>query len=98
MPLNIHNYLTPTALAYWVMWGGSKVSSGDIKLSTDSFTYLELELLCSVLKRNFDLNSSIQSAGCTNQFIIYIKADSMNKLNKIIQPYLVESMKRKLHL
>lgn len=97
VPFNIHYYLTPRALAHWIMDDGSKSSSG-VKLSTNSFTYSELELLCSVLKKKFDLNCSIQSVGVTNQFILYIKADSMNKLNKIILPYFVESMKRKLHL
>lgn len=97
VPLDIHKYLTPRALAHWIMDDGSKVSSG-VSLSTNSFTCSELELLCSALKKNFDLNCSIQSAGYTNQFKIYIKSDSMNKLNKIVLPYFVESMKRKLHL
>jgi hypothetical protein len=98
VPLDIHKYLTPRALAHWIMDNGSKASHGGINLSTDSLTCSELELVCSALKKNFDLNCSIQSAGFTNQFRIYINSDSMNKLNKIVLPYFVESMKRKLHL
>lgn len=85
-----------TACGSMRLRAAAKGSSG-VKLSTNSFTYPELELLCSALKKNFDLNCSIQSTGYTNQFIIYIKSDSMNKLNKIVLPYFVESMKRKLH-
>lgn len=48
------------------MDNGSKSSSG-LKLSTNCFTYSELELLCSVLKKKFDINCSIQSAGVENQ-------------------------------
>lgn len=97
VPLNIEKYLTPRALAHWIMDDGSKSNYG-VKLSTNSFTYSELKLLCSVLKKKFDLNCSIQSAGVKNQWILDIKADSMNQLNKIVLPYFVESMKKKLHL
>ena len=76
---------------------GAKSSSG-LKLSTNSFSYTELELLCFVLKNKYSLSCSIQSTGVKYQWVIYIKAESMQNLNKLVKPYFVKSMNRKLHL
>jgi hypothetical protein len=50
---------------------GSKFSSG-LKLSTNSFTYSECLLLVNVLYINFNIKSSVQSAGVQDQYFIYI--------------------------
>lgn len=97
VPKNIEEYLTPEVLAHWIMCDGSKVSSG-IKLCTNSFIYEDLELLCRVLEKKYKLDSSIQKTGVNNQWIIYIKKNSMKKLNNLVKNYFVESMLRKLHI
>ena len=95
VPNNIGEYLTPLALAIWIMDDGGKTGSG-LKLSTNSFTYLECIKLVQVLFDNFNLKASIQSAGVPSQYIIYIWKESMPLLREIVKPYVHPSMKYKL--
>ena len=96
VPNNINEYLTPLSLAIWIMDDGSKVNNA-IKLSTNSFSYSECLFLTKVLYDNFDLKSSVQSAGTNNQYIIYIWTESMDNLRNIILNYVHSSMKYKLY-
>jgi hypothetical protein len=50
---------------------GAKVGKG-LKFSTNSYTYSDCLILVKVLNDNFNLKASIQSAGASNQYIIYI--------------------------
>jgi hypothetical protein len=74
---------------------GSKVSKG-LKLSTNSFTYDDCLILIQALKDNFGIKASVQSAGCKNQYILYIWKESMNDLRNIVFPYIVPGRKYKL--
>lgn len=95
VPENIAQYLTPRALAYWIMDNGSKAGSG-VKLATNSFRLTDLNLLCETLYSLYDLNCTIQSAGVENQYVIYIKAESKETLVKLVSPYMEESMMYKI--
>jgi len=95
VPNNIDQYLTPLALAIWVMDDGAKVRKS-LKFSTNSFTYDECMHLVTVLHKNFNLKASIQSAGAKDQYIIYILKESMNDLSSIISPYIIPEMKYKI--
>ena len=95
VPSNIDDYLNPLALAIWIMDDGSKVNSG-LKLCTNSFTYLECLLLVKVLFDNFNLKSTIQSTGISEQYHIYIWKESMPLLREIVLPYVHPSMKYKI--
>lgn len=95
VPHNIAEYLTPLALAIWIMDDGAKVSKG-LKFCTNSFSYSDCLLLVDVLHLNFKLKSSVQSAGVTNQYRIYIWKESMPVLREIVSPYIVPEMKYKL--
>lgn len=95
VPYNIAEYLTPLALAVWIMDDGSKASSG-LKLSTNSFTYSDCLLLVKTLNDNFALKSSVQSAGAPNQYCIYIWKESMPLLRSIVSPYIIPEMKYKI--
>jgi len=96
VPENIGQYLTPLALAVWIMDDGAKVGKG-LKLSTNSFTYNECLVLVKVLSDNFNLKTSIQSAGAKDQYIIYIWNESMDNLRNIVSPYIIPEMKYKLN-
>ena len=74
---------------------GSKVNSG-LKLCTNSFTYSECILLVKVLFDNFNIKSTIQSTGVSEQYIIYIWKESMPLLREIVLPYVHPSMKYKI--
>lgn len=95
IPKSIDQYLTPLALAIWIMDDGAKVGKG-FKFSTNSFTYDECIYLIHVLYKNFNLKASVQSAGTKDQYIIYIWKESINDLCKIVSPYIIPEMKYKL--
>lgn len=91
IPKNINNLLTARSLAYWIMDDGGRANYG-IRIATNSFTLEEIEILVKVLKDKFDLNCTIQKIETVGQSIIYIKAESMSKLNELVQPYMHKSM------
>ena len=71
VPDSIGEYLTPLALAIWLMDDGAKVGKG-VKFCTNSFSYNDCLILIKALNDNFNIKSSVQSAGANNQYIIYI--------------------------
>ena len=95
VPQSIAKYLTPLALAIWIMDDGAKVSKG-LKFCTNCYSYSDCLFLVQVLHLNFKLKSSVQSAGATNQYVIYIWKESMPLLREIVSPYLIPEMKYKI--
>ena len=95
VPSNIADFLTPFALAIWIMDDGVKLGQG-LKLSTNSFSFSDCNFLVKVLYDNFKLKASVHSAGVVNQYILYIWEDSMPLLREIVLPYVHPSMKYKL--
>jgi ubiquinol-cytochrome c reductase cytochrome b subunit len=71
VPANIANYLTPLALAIWVMDDGACVGKS-LKLCTNSFTYADCNRLTNVLYDLYHIKATVQSAGVINQYHIYI--------------------------
>lgn len=98
IPHNIEEYLSPLALAVWIMDDGGKVSSG-LKLCANSFTLSEIEKLCDILNKKYNLMASPNKAGDLNkdQYVIYISKYSINQLAKLVLPYMHNSMKYKLN-
>ena len=93
--INLLNlYLTPLALAIWIMDDGCKSSSG-IKIATNNFTYNEVLILIQVLNIKYNLNTTINSAGIPDQYIIYIPKKDIKYLYKIVEKYIHPSMKYK---
>ena len=95
VPQNIDTYLTPLALAVWIMGDGSRSGSG-LKLSTNSFTFEDTTRLVLNLNKLYGIKSSVQNAGHLNQYIIYIWSESMLKIRQLVKPYMVSSMLYKL--
>lgn len=95
VPANIAEYLSPLALAIWIMDDGAKVSKG-LKFCTNSYTYSDCLLLVEVLHLNFKLKATVQSAGAPNQYIVYIWKESMPLLRDIVLPYIIREMKYKI--
>jgi len=57
--LKIEKYLTPLALAVWIMDDGGWAKPGT-RIATNSFKLEEVEFLASVLRKNFDLDCTVQ--------------------------------------
>jgi LAGLIDADG DNA endonuclease family len=96
VPKNINKYLTPLALAIWIIDDGSKVSAG-LKIATNSFILQEVEFLCKVLNDKYHIQARPHSAGIPDQYSIYIPKCSINILSKLIKPYMVSSIHYKLN-
>ena len=94
---NLGSFLTPLALAVWISDDGCWVKSG-IRISCNSFTLKEVELLIEIINQNFGLKSNIQKISTPNQYSIYIQNKSIPLLKKIVSPYIHSSMLYKLGL
>lgn len=94
VPKTIGDYLTPLALAIWIMDSSVK-ESGGLKF-TNYFSYSDCLLLVQVLHKNFGLNTTIQSTGVPSQYTIHIPKNSINELIKIVAPFIIPEMKYKL--
>ena len=95
VPLVLGQFLTPLALAIWIMDDGSKVGGG-LKLCTNSFSFADCNFLATLLYKNFNLKASVQSASAKDQYHIYIWKESMPLLRDIVGPYVHSSMKYKI--
>lgn len=97
----IKEFISPLALSVWIMENGimengGKVSSG-LKITRNSFTLTEVELLCDILNNLYNLDSRPNSGG-KNDFIIYIPKKSIKYLMNITKPYIISSMLYKFNL
>ncbi len=97
IPCNLSDYLTPLALAVWFMHDGSKLSKG-AKIAINCFTRNELQYLCEILKKKYNLDTVLQTGGKNkkDKEIIYIKSTSMTIFYKIIKPHMLPFLYYKL--
>ena len=95
IPGNIYEYLTPLALAVWIMDDGGFTNYG-IRLATNSFKLKEVELLQDVIKSKYNLETTIQNIYIKDQYSIYIQKKSVNNIRNIVGPYIHFSMLHKL--
>lgn len=95
IPHNIHEYLTPIALAIWTINNGARVGKS-IKWCTNGFTYEDCIRLSIVINNLYNIKTSVQSAGKANQYHIYVFVDSIDKLRQILKPFIVNSILYKL--
>jgi ubiquinol-cytochrome c reductase cytochrome b subunit len=96
VPEMVENFLSPLALAVWIMDDGCIVSSG-LKIASNSFSKIEVLRLCNILQRKFKLKATIISAGKPNQYNIYISKYSIKTLTNIVGQYMHPSMYYKLN-
>lgn len=90
-------YLTPIALAIWIMNDGTK-SGKNLKFCINCFTKSEVIFLVNFLKTKYKLKCSINSVGdiLHPQFVIYILQESIPELKNIVKSFIHPSMKYKL--
>ena len=82
------------ALAVWYMDDGFKHGKG-FTLSTNCFSVKEVNLLRTILKHNFNLETSMYKSNL-GMPLIYIKTKSRKTFIELISPYICESMKYKI--
>jgi hypothetical protein len=93
--MEIEKYLTPLALAVWLMDDGGWAKPGT-RISTNSFKLEEVQFLATVLKSKFNLDCTVQKIGTIDQYSIYIKGSSIPTLRQLVLPYVHPSMHYKL--
>ena len=75
---------------------GGKAASG-LKIATNSFSLDEVENLANILRKKYNLKTSVIKTGALNQYNLYISKTSMKDLVEIIKPYFHSSMYYKLN-
>lgn len=93
LPKNLGSMLTAKSLAFWIMDDGCHSKDGLI-LNTQSFSFNEQQILQKILLKNFGLKAGINKD--RGNFRLRIKKDSLSQLFKIIEPYIISSMKFKI--
>jgi len=82
----LFHYLSPQALAFWIMSDGA-YSSGGLILCTDCFTVAECVLLINILTIRYGFKCTLQSANGLPR--IYISRNSMPSLRSIVGPHML---------
>lgn len=82
--------LTEKSLAYWFMDNGSNCGV----LCTNCFSYKEHLIIQTYFKEVWNIETTIHKN--YNQFMIYFTKRGKEKLAKLIEPYIIESMSYKI--
>ncbi len=85
--------LNPLILAVWFMDDGSKTRKFDVYLNTQQFSFADQRKLLAKLR---DLGLRARLNKDKKYYRIRFLKESIGKLNKIISPYVIDSMKYKL--
>ena len=93
IPENIKEILTPLGLAVWIMDDGSK-DKGCVRISSHSFNYSEHLRIQKCFKDKFGIKCNIQRA--QDKFWLWIRAESMPILQRLVRSHFVPSMLYKL--
>ena len=92
----LEKLLTPLAIAIWFMDDGSRASAG-AKIATNSFKIEDIKRIIYVIKKLYNINTSINKCGKKDQYIIYFSKANMPLLSNLIKKHLVPSMYYKLN-
>lgn len=96
IPKIIDSYLTPMALAIWIMDDGTLYKNKGLRFCTNYFTLAEVQYLAYLLKIKYNLNTSIHKTGAMNQYNLYIPKSNLKNVTSIVKPYIHPSMYYKL--
>uniref|UniRef100_UPI0023F0FA3E LAGLIDADG homing endonuclease n=1 Tax=Cyathus jiayuguanensis TaxID=380660 RepID=UPI0023F0FA3E len=96
IPKFINTYLTPLALAVWMMDDGTSFKNKGFKFCTNGFTLKETQYLALVLQNKYKLETSIHKTGLINQYNIYKPKSSFKELIKIVAPHFHPTMYYKI--
>jgi hypothetical protein len=80
-----------------MMDDGTSFKNKGFKFSTNSFTLKEIQYLTLILKKKYNLDSTIHKSGLINQYNIYIPKSNLNSLIKIVKPHFHPTMQYKIN-
>jgi hypothetical protein len=93
VPVDIARDLLPLALAVWLMDDGAADYAG-LTFQTHSFTRAETNRLAAVLRRKYDLRTSVRAN--RGSWIVYVYAESMPRIQEIVAPHILPEFEYKL--
>jgi hypothetical protein len=91
IPINIDSYLTPFALAVWIMGDGNGMKDGGFKISSHSFTKEQNQFVCNLLWEKYGIKANVLHEKGKNLYYIRIWKQSVTKLHCLIKPFLLPS-------
>jgi ubiquinol-cytochrome c reductase cytochrome b subunit len=97
LPCWIEQYLSPVALAIWIMDDGTWIKDRGIRLCTDNFTLSEVKNLVDILTTKYKLKVSIHKTGILNQYGIYIPKSNLHLLIPMVSPFMHPIFRYKLN-
>lgn len=99
-PPFIGEYLSAEALAIWIMDDGTqpKTKNKGLRFSSHNFLLTECKFMQEILKKNYDLDTTLHKITGTVplRYNIYVVKSSMDKLIRIVKPYIHPTMLYKL--
>nr|pir hypothetical protein 246 - Allomyces macrogynus mitochondrion [Allomyces macrogynus] len=101
VPKNIKKYLTPLAIAIWIMDDGSRANNGGLLLHTNSFSQEDVRYLGDQLADRYGICYSIhvKKGGKGNKsiyYLLYIDNASMDILRPQVKPHMHPDMLYKI--
>ena len=88
LPNWIEQYLSPVALAIWIMDDGIWIKDRGIRLSTDNFTLSGVKKLVDILTTKYNLKVSIVKTGIIDQYGIYLPKSNLHILIPMLSPHI----------
>lgn len=86
--------LDSLGLAIWFMDDGFRTKN-IFKFCTNCFSLRDLHILQDMLKRNFNINTTLQKTS-NKGYYIYIRTESLPTFISLISPYICDTMKYKI--
>jgi ubiquinol-cytochrome c reductase cytochrome b subunit len=98
----LDQFLTPLALGIWISDDGSAVKGGGVIIATECFSEEDNLILCEVLDTKYGILATVPKYGVSKagnqQYRLYIRKQSLEKLIAVVSSFMVPSMLRKLHV
>ncbi|MCO6432575.1 MAG: hypothetical protein J5J00_17110 [Deltaproteobacteria bacterium] len=95
IPKMLDEFLTPLALAVWIMDDGAK-DGRQLRINTQSFSLEENEILLKFMKAKFGIWATINRD--KNRYRLRVSAASMSNVRQLVTPHIIPSMQYKLSL
>lgn len=96
IPIDIKDLISDLSLAYWFMDDGSNKWKNKVlamRICTESFSELEINMLIAVLKEKFNINAN--KSFHNNNWRLYIGVENYDKMKELIYPHIIPSMRYK---
>lgn len=96
IPADISNFLTPRALAFWIIDDGFQTKRNGVTLCTDCFSYEDVMILKTAIEKNFGFKCTLHFKN-KKYYRIYISRKDLPRIIEILEKYFHPSILYKLY-